>query len=74
MAAGSEIKKKAQMAAGSEIKKKKAHICTVRTESIIFRRVRKITKSCYYLCDVCLRPSARNNAAPTGRMFIKFDN
>jgi hypothetical protein len=36
----------------------------------IFRRVRKIAKSDYLLCHVC--PSAWNNSAPTGRIFIRF--
>jgi hypothetical protein len=40
-----------------------------------FRRVRKIAKSAYYLRHVCVsvRPSARNNAAVTGRIFVKSD-
>jgi hypothetical protein len=43
------------------------------------RRVRKIAKSDNELRQVCLpvwssvRPSARNNSAPTGRIFRKFD-
>jgi hypothetical protein len=41
---------------------------------MIFRRVRKIAKSDYSLCHVrpSVLPSARNNSAPTGRIFIKF--
>jgi len=35
-----------------------------------FRRVRKITESDLRLS---VRPSARNNSAPTGRIFMKFD-
>ena len=36
----------------------------------IFRRVRKISKSDYYLRHVC--PSAWNNLAHLGPIFIKF--
>jgi hypothetical protein len=54
-----------------------------------FRRVRKIAKSDYRLCHICLSvclsacqsvrpcvcvcPSAWNNFAPTGQIFVKFD-
>jgi len=43
-------------------------------EKNIFRRVRKIAKSNYYLRHVCLsvRRSALNNSAPTGRILMKF--
>jgi hypothetical protein len=37
----------------------------------IFRRVRKITKSDYWLRHVCR--STWNDLAPTGRTFMKFD-
>ena len=36
----------------------------------IFRRVRKMSKTGCYLRHVC--PSAWNNSAPTGRIFMKF--
>ena len=35
------------------------------------RHVRKISKSDHELSHVC--PSARNNSAPAGRIFMKFD-
>jgi hypothetical protein len=38
---------------------------------VMFRRTPKIAKTDYWLCHVC--PSARNNSAPTGRIFMKFD-
>ena len=44
-----------------------------------FRRVRKTAKSNYYRRRVCLPicpsllPSARNNSAPTKRIFVKFE-
>jgi hypothetical protein len=46
-----------------------------------FRHVRKTAKSDYWLPHVCLhvcglpcvRPSAWNNSAPTGRIVITFD-
>ena len=42
---------------------------------IIFRRVRKVAKSVYYLRHVCSSVflSAWNNSATNGRMFTKFD-
>ena len=36
-----------------------------------FRRIRKIAKGAYERRQVCL--SARNNSAPTERIFMKFD-
>jgi hypothetical protein len=41
----------------------------------MFRNVRKIAKSDYYLRYVCpsVRLSAWNNSALTGRVFVKFD-
>ena len=46
---------------------------------VIFTRVRETAKSDYLASSclsVCLsvRSSAWNNSAPTGRIFIKFDN
>jgi hypothetical protein len=38
---------------------------------LICRRVRKIAKSDSFVTSVC--PSAWNNSAPTGRIFMKFD-
>jgi len=42
---------------------------------LVFRRVRKIGKSYYYLRHFCLpvRSSAWNISAPTGRIFMKFE-
>jgi hypothetical protein len=39
-----------------------------------FRRFRKITEVDYHIHHVCLsiRPSQWNNAAPNGRIFMKF--
>jgi hypothetical protein len=41
----------------------------------VFRSVRKIAKSDYQLRHVCpsVLPSAWNDTAPTGRIFMKFD-
>ena len=41
---------------------------------VSFKRVRKIAKSDYWLLHVCssVCPSALNNSAPTGRVFMKF--
>jgi len=49
--------------------------CIRITWHVCFRRVRKIATSNYWPRHVCLsvRPSAWNNSAPTGRIFIKFD-
>jgi len=58
--------------------------CPTVDVSAHFRRVRKIAKSDRYLRHVCLsyvcpsvrpsvRPSAWNNSALTGRIFMKFD-
>jgi len=47
-------------------------------ERVIFRRVRKIANSDYYLCHVspnfyqCVCPSVSNNSAPTGWIYITF--
>jgi len=40
-----------------------------------FRRVRKITKSDYYIRHVCrsVRHSARKDSGPTGRVFMKSE-
>jgi hypothetical protein len=53
--------------------------CLIQEKNVtIFWRVHKLTKSDYYFPYVCLsvhpsvRPSARNNSAPTGRIFMKF--
>jgi hypothetical protein len=42
---------------------------------LVFRHVRKIAKSDYQLRHVCpfVRPTAWNNSASTGRIFMKFD-
>jgi hypothetical protein len=49
-------------------------------ETTLFRRVGKIATSDYYVFHVCLpffcspvRPSACNNSAPNGQIFMKFD-
>jgi hypothetical protein len=58
----------------ASLKKKKGNKARWRDKPLIFRRVRKIAKGDYYLRDVCLsvRPSAWNNSAPTGRIFIIY--
>ena len=50
--------------AGTDVKK-------LQDNSAIFMRFPKITKSYNWLRHVC--PSAWNNSAPTGRIFMKFD-
>ena len=43
--------------------------------SSVLRRDRRIAKSDYYFCNVCLSscPYAWNNSTLTGRIFTKFD-
>jgi len=62
---------KAKFAVCSEIDINTAHVNTVWVMCTIFSRVRKIAKSDYWLRHVC--PSAWNNWAPTGRIFMKCD-
>jgi len=49
-------------------------ICGI-ISGLIFRCVHRLAKSNRYLHQVCLSvsPSAWNNLAPSGRIFVKFD-
>jgi hypothetical protein len=46
-------------------------VSRLRVTWTVFRRVRKIAKSDYWLRYAC--PPTRNNSAPTGRIFMKTD-
>jgi hypothetical protein len=53
------------------------NICKTRRDvvlqNVLFRRVRKTANSSYQLFRVCVCPSAWNNSAVNGRIFMKFD-
>jgi len=53
-----------------------SHMYNCKEVFFYFRRTRQITKGDYLFRQGCLfvSPSARNNSAPTGRMFVKLDS